>query len=75
MIGLLWADWSKTKSMVDVVKDAARRYEQKFGYAPTEAHVNETVDVLAVDGLQIVKRKDVAKHQVWVTGNASAKVV
>jgi hypothetical protein len=66
--GLLWFDETKNKPIVEVILDAADRYEARMGKIPTLVLVNEYAIVEEDLGLIIKPVKDIGHHFVWVTG-------
>lgn len=40
--GLLWYDGDKKRPLEEKIKDAARRYREKFGRAPTVCYLHPT---------------------------------
>lgn len=67
----VWYDMGKSRTMDEVVADGLLRYEQKFGLKGTQVHVHSDAEVKDIPGVQIVKRKSVRPHQVWVTDGST----
>lgn len=66
--GLLWYDNDKNKSMTQKVKDAARRYEQKYQHPANLAHVNSNdfPFIGVVDGIEIRIKYTIMPNHVWI---------
>ncbi|MCX7855170.1 MAG: hypothetical protein N2556_04200 [Anaerolineae bacterium] len=64
MIGLLWFDDSPQRSLQEKVKQAARRYAEKFGRPPNVCYVHPS----ALNGATVV---DIGGHRLRVEARRS----
>lgn len=65
---LLWYDSTPHKPLAQIVREAAARFEQKFGRAPNHACVNPTdqAGVAQVDAITVVGTRNILRHHVWI---------
>ncbi|MCP4535985.1 MAG: hypothetical protein GY832_02465 [Chloroflexi bacterium] len=68
--GLLWCDASKL-DMTEKVRQAVRRYKQKFGAVPKVCYVHPSAlesngKLTKVDGVRVTSRPSVLRHHFWV---------
>jgi len=71
MIGLLWYDADKKRSMKAKIAQAAQRYREKFGRFPNVCYINpadgESGTVTIDDrGITILTAKNTLRHHYWV---------
>ncbi len=63
---LAWFDDHPKKEVRYKISEAISAYENRFGTLPNVVLVNETQTMEAVDGVQIISRRYVRKHNFWV---------
>ena len=67
--GLLWYDDDPRRRLEDKVRDAAARYQQRFGIAPNVCYVNaqvlETAEV-RVAGISLRRMAAVQPNYFWI---------
>lgn len=63
---LAWFDDHPKKEVRYKISEAISAYENRFGTVPNVVLVNETQTMEAVDGVQIISRRYVRKHNFWV---------
>ncbi|HEY1016006.1 MAG TPA: hypothetical protein VGE07_25075 [Herpetosiphonaceae bacterium] len=63
---LAWFDDHPKKELAFKISEAIFAYEDRFGTRPNVVLVNETQTMDPVEGVQIVSRSYVRKHNFWV---------
>lgn len=65
--GLLWFDPSNAP-VADKIRDASKRYLEKFGYAPNLCFVNarHLVEPITVEGMIIREKHTIMPNHVWI---------
>jgi hypothetical protein len=66
--GLLWFDSTKNKPLSKKVKEAAKRYQDKFGYAATFCFVNTktVIDEHKVGTVTIETKSTIMPNHLWL---------
>jgi hypothetical protein len=67
--GLLWFDNDPRHKLTDKVRQAATRYQVKFGRKPTVCYVNGADldgQTEAVNGVQLRTASNVLRHHLWI---------
>lgn len=66
--GMLWYDSDPQHPIEQIVRDAARRYAEKFGSPPDHACVNpaDQAGVATVDGITLEPSPNILRHHVWI---------
>jgi hypothetical protein len=66
--GLLWYDNDPTKPVPQKVREAAARFEQKFGFAADRVYVNahDLPDPPTVDGITVVPANNILRNHLWI---------
>ena len=66
--GLLWYDDDPARDLAEKVKRAARRYQQKFGAAPTVCYVHPSTldDKQQVGQVDVTALASVLQHHFWI---------
>ncbi|HBY92535.1 MAG: hypothetical protein M5U01_10480 [Ardenticatenaceae bacterium] len=67
-IGLLWFDDDKQRPAAEKIAQAARRYREKFGRAPTVCFVNpsEPIESERVGNVVVRTLRTVLPHHFWI---------
>ena len=63
---LAWFDDHPKKEVRYKISEAISAYENRFGTVPNVVLVNETQTMDAVEGVQIISRRYIRKHNFWV---------
>ena len=68
-VGLLWFDDNSKRSLENKIRDAAGRYEEKFGHAPDTCYINS--DMLAqeqpqIGDMQVLVADNILPHHYWI---------
>jgi len=63
---LAWFDDHPKKETRYKISEAISAYESRFGTSPNVVLVNEAQTMDAVDGVQVVSRRNIRKHNFWV---------
>ena len=72
--GLLWFDDSPQRELAEKVKQAAQRYQQKFGLAADVCYVNQvalTKEEWRVEQVRVLPLPTIRPHHFWI-GRAGA---
>ena len=74
--GLLWFDDSSDRDLSTKIREAAQRYQEKFGAAPNTCYVSSRVLTggevwLTLSGLQertlrVVPARNILRHHFWI---------
>jgi hypothetical protein len=64
--GLLWFDDHPTRDLAEKIRQAARRYRQKFGAEPNVCYVHRSLTPPRVAGIRVVTLPTVLRHHFWL---------
>lgn len=75
--GLMWFDNDPDRNLSDKIRQAAVRYQAKFGQKPTACYLNE-VDFEgqsdSCNGIRLLPSRSVLRHHLWIGVDSSATV-
>lgn len=67
--GLLWFDKDPRRKLADKIRQAATRYQVKFGQKPTVCYLNAADldgQIQEVNGIQLRTAANVLRHHFWI---------
>lgn len=67
--GLLWFDNNPERKLGEKIKQAADRYQAKFGRKPTVCYLNTTMfesNQANINGIELKPAKNVRPHHLWI---------
>lgn len=75
--GLLWFDNTPGKSLEQIIREAAARFEQKFGLPADHACVNpadqaDQPGITHVGPITVEPLRNILRHHVWISREADA---
>jgi hypothetical protein len=67
--GLLWFDNDPRRNLPDKVRQAATRYQVKFGHRPTICYLNRAdlnAETEEIGGIQVRAASNIQRHHLWI---------
>lgn len=67
--GLMWFDNDPKRALCDKIRQAAIRYQAKFGQKPTACYLNDLDfegQSESVNGIRLLPSRSVLRHHLWI---------